>query len=138
MTNKVTVYVPTSKDVVIKGFTNAAYQQRITLDTEGIGRTMLRGSGEKNTPIGTVHFTTPADGGPDGKITIEVTVDYSPDGGKTWRPSDVYTDTCTIQAFNLIMIVSEDMVDQDYNDAICMISWPGRQQGNEAQAAHDR
>ena len=64
MTNKVTVYVPTSKDVVIKGFTNAAYQQRITLDTEGIGRTVLRGSGEKNTPIGTVHFTTPADGGP--------------------------------------------------------------------------
>ncbi len=126
MTNKVTVYVPTSKDVVIKGFTNAAYQQRITLDTEGIGRTVLRGSGENNTLVGSAHFTTPSDGGPDGQITIDVTVDYSSDGGRTWQPSDVYTDTCNIQAFNLIVVVTEDQVDQDYNDAVCVISWPGR------------
>ena len=135
MANSVIVDVPTSKDVVIKGFTNAAYLQRISLNVEGIGQFALTGTGENNTPIGSQHFTTPPTGGPDGQIGIEVTIEYSSDGGNTWQAPDVYTDSCTVQAYNLIVVVSEDMVDQDYNDAICMISWPGRDSAGASETA---
>lgn len=134
MGNTVSVVVPTSKDVVVKGFTNAAYTQRITLKVEGVGSYVLTGSGENNHPIGTRHFTTPSEGGPDGAISIDVTVEYSPDGGGKWQAPDVYTDSCTVQAYNMIIAVSEDRVDQDYNDAICMISWPGRSDAAYAAA----
>jgi len=124
--NTVTVYVPTSKDIVIKGFTNASYLQRITTVTEGVGQSVLSGSGEGSTLIGAVHFTTPSEGGPDQQITVDVTIEYSADGGASWKAPDVYTNSCSVQAYNLIVIVAEDWVDEDYNDAICMISWPGR------------
>jgi Fucose-binding lectin II (PA-IIL) len=126
MANTVTVYVPISKDIVVKAFTNAAYLQRITLSIEGVGQFVIQGTGENNTLLGVEPFTTPSEGGPDNQITVDVKVEYSSNGGSTWNAPDVYTDGCTVQAYNLIVIVAEDMVDQDYNDAVCMISWPGR------------
>ena len=125
MGNTVTVYVPPAKDVVIKGFTNAAYLQRIIVNTEGIGQTIL-GSGEDNTLIGSAHFTTPSKGDSIQPVSIDVTIEYSADNGVTWKAPEVYSNSCSVQAYNLIVLVAEDSLDQDFNDATWMISWPGR------------
>jgi hypothetical protein len=120
VSNIVTVYLPPATDIVVKGFTNAANLQRITVTPPTGSPSVFQGSGEGNTPIGRTHFTTPS--GDEAQITVEI--DYSPDGGSTWQPSDVYTDGCAVQSYNLTVIVSEDLVDEDYNDAICLVSWP--------------
>src|SRR6185437_7463101 len=124
MPNSVTLYAPLSTDIVVKGFTNAAYLQRITVKVEGGVLYVITGAGEGNNFIGSAHFTTPASGGDDNQITITVTLEYSADGGQTWKGPDVYMNQCQIQAYNLTVVVGEDMTDEDYNDAICMISWP--------------
>jgi hypothetical protein len=125
MGNTVTVYVPPSRDVVIKGFTNAAYLQRITLNTEGMGQTVI-GTGENNTLIGTAHFTTPSKGDPNQQVPIDVTIEYSADDGATWKAPQIYSNSCSVQAYNLTVLAAEDSLDQDFNDVIWMISWPGR------------
>lgn len=119
--NTVTVYLPYSTDVVVKGFTNAFDQQRITVQLAGSTPVVFQGSGEQNTPIGSTHFTTVASGD---NPSVDITIEYSEDGGQSWQPSDIFTDTCSIQAYQLVVVVSEDHVDEDYNDAVCMISWP--------------
>jgi hypothetical protein len=121
----VTVYVPPSRDVVIKGFTNSAYLQRITLNTEGVAQTLI-GTGENNTLIGKAHFTTPSKSDPNQLVPINVTIEYSSDGGATWKAPQVYSNSCSVQAYNLIVVATEDWVDQDFNDVIWMISWPER------------
>jgi len=115
-----TVYLPYSTDVVVKAFTNAANEQRVTISPPSGRPIVLLGSGEQNKPIGSTHFTTVTNGD---QPSLGVTVECSDDGGHTWRPSDIFTDTCSIQAYQLVVIVSEDHVDEDYNDAVCMISW---------------
>jgi hypothetical protein len=108
--------------VVVKCFANASNVQQVTVAVPGIAQPMVfQGNGENNASIGSQPFTT----GPTGPA-ITVTINSSPDGGTTWNPSDVYTGSCSIQAYNLTVIVTEDSVDQDYNDAVCMVSWPGR------------
>jgi hypothetical protein len=116
-----TIYLPSSTDVVVKGFTNAADIQRITVKPSNGSSSVFQGTGEQNTPIGSVHFTTPASGE---QASVTITIEYSGDGGRTWQPSDIFTDTCSIQAYQLVVVVSEDHVDEDYNDAVCMVSWP--------------
>jgi hypothetical protein len=125
MGNTVTVYVPPSRDVVIKGFTNSAYLQRITLNTEGMGQTVI-GTGENNTLIGTAHFTTPSRSDPNQQVPINVSIEYSADGGATWKAPKVCSNSCSVQAYNLIVVAAEDWLDEDFNDVIWMISWPER------------
>lgn len=117
------VVLPYSTDVVVKGFANAFRIQRITVQPPVGGPVTFQGAGEQNTPIGSTHFTTPS-GGP--VPTVGIVIEYSKDGGKSWNPSDIATDSCSVHAYRLFVVVSEDEVDQDYNDAVCMISWPER------------
>jgi Fucose-binding lectin II (PA-IIL) len=118
-----TVNLPPSTDIVVKGFANASYTQRITITPPQGQPIVFQGSGEGNRPIGITHFTTPA--GADSAIAV-VAIASSADGGQTWNPSDVYLDSCDVQAYNLTVIVSEDLADEDYNDAVCFLSWSGR------------
>jgi hypothetical protein len=134
MPNSATLYLPLSTDVVVKGFTNAAYTQRITVTPASGSPMVFTGSGENNTLIGRGHFTTPSSW-PSGDFTVTVTIDYSKDGGRTWLAPDVYTDSCYVQAYNLTVVIAEDMVDQDYNDSICMVSWPQRDAAANTQSA---
>jgi hypothetical protein len=116
-----TIYLPLATDVVVKGFTNAADIQRITVTPSGGNPSVFQGTGEQNTPIGSMHFTTPASGE---QPSVAIKIEYSGDGGNTWQPSDIFTDSCSIEAYQLVVVVSEDHVDEDYNDAVCIISWP--------------
>lgn len=119
--NTVTVYLPYSTDVVVKGFTNAARRQRITVQPAQQPQAVWVGAGEQNNEIGSLHFTT-ASGGPD--PFVNVTLEYSDDGGQTWKAPDVFLDSCSVQAYQLTVVVAEDLVDEDYNDSVCMVSWP--------------
>ena len=65
------------------------------------------------------------------EFAVTITIMNSPDGGSHWNPSDVYTDSCSVEAFNLTVVVSEDLVDEDYNDAVCLISWPQSTESRE-------
>jgi len=116
----VTIYLPGSTDVVVQGFTNAAYSQRITITPSNGAPVVFTGAGEANTPIGTTHFTTPS--GTDVPLTVSIA--HSKDNGRSWIPSDIYSDRCNVQALQLEVIVSEDLADEDYNDAVCFVSWP--------------
>lgn len=121
--NQVKVYLPPSTDVVVKGFTNSANPQRITLQPPTGTPFSYEGHGEQNKLIGTSHFTTPSGGQP----ALGVTVEYSKDNGATWLPSEIFADSCTIRNLELFVVVSEDQVDEDFNDAVCMVSWPEAQ-----------
>jgi hypothetical protein len=120
MSDTATIYLPFATDVVVKGFTNAGLMQRITLAPETGSPIVFVGTGEQNTPIGRANFTTPAG---TGDFTVVVTIENSQDGN-SWSPSDIYVGVCAVRSYNLAVVVSEDMVDEDYNDAICMLSWP--------------
>lgn len=128
MSDSATIYLPFSTDVVVKGFSNAAFMQRITVTPETGDPIVFVGSGEQNTQIGRANFTTPAGSG---DFTVVVAVENSQDGGNSWSRSDIYVSACSVRTYNLAVVVSEDMVDEDYNDAICMISWP--QAGDQKQ-----
>lgn len=118
--DSMTIYLPGSTDIVVQGFTNAAYQQRITITPSAGSPVVFTGAGEGNHPIGTMQFTTPP--GPD--VPLVVSIASSQDGGHTWQPSDIYSDSCSVQALQVVVVVSEDLVDEDYNDAVCYVSWP--------------
>jgi hypothetical protein len=120
MPGEVTIYVPAVTDVVVKAFANAAYLQRIRLQVPEQEPVVLQGAGEENALIGRSHFTTAA--GDDVEITV--TIEHSTDGGSTWQASEMFFETCYVQAYHMAVIVTEDFKDQDYNDAICIISWP--------------
>lgn len=126
--NTITVLVPLSTDVVVKAFTNADYLQRITVVLPALSNPIVfQGQGEGNNPIGRAHFTTPNSWPNSISYPISVTQEYSVDEGQNWQPSTIYGDHCVVQAFNLTVVVSEDGVDDDWNDAVCMISWPQAQ-----------
>lgn len=117
----VTVYVPLSTDVVVKGFANATNLQRIAVQPPVGDAVVFQGTGERNAPIGRTRFTTPASGGPP---AVGISVEHSHDGGSTWTPSELFTDSCLIHTYHLVVVVSEDDVDGEYSEAVCMVSWP--------------
>jgi hypothetical protein len=120
----VTVYLPLAVDAVIKGFTNASYQQRITITPSSSSQPIIfTGSGKDNKQIGSTHFTTPSAWPDPLGYPIDVKLEYFTSGG-IWKSSDIFTGTCTIQAYNLTLVVSEDGIDGNWNDGVCMISWP--------------
>jgi hypothetical protein len=120
----VTVYLPLAVDTVMKGFTNASYQQRITITPPSPSQPIVFiGSSEGNKQIGSAHFTTPGSWPDPLGYPIDVKLEYSTGAGN-WNSSDIFTGSCTIQAYNLTVVVPEDGIDGDWNDSVCMISWP--------------
>lgn len=123
--NVVTVYVPASTDVIVKGFSNSDNIQRITVTPPGRDPIVLSGHGQNNMIMGRDWFTSPAAEGP---VGVGVSLEFSPDSGATWVQPNVFADGCTVHAYNLTVVVAEDMIDEEYNDAICMLSWAARRE----------
>lgn len=114
------VLLPLGTVVIVKGFANASYSQRITVTPATGQAIVLTGSGENNNLMGTGHLTTPTTWTAD-RYPVTVTMEYS--SGGAWRPSLAYNDYCYAQTYNLEVTVAEDAADGDYNDAVCMITW---------------
>jgi hypothetical protein len=121
MSNSVTLYLPPGTDVIFKGFANSVNLQRITITPPSGSPIVFTGLGEENALIGKEHFTTPPG---EEEVAITVNIENSLNDGQTWQPSDVYSDACYMQAYHLAIIVSEDLQDEDFNDAVCFVSWP--------------
>lgn len=118
----VNITVPASTPVRIQAFTDAAYLQQVTITPPAGGNPIVwTGSGENETPIGTVLVTTPSS--PSGTVVYGVNVQYSADGGRSWQPSSLLPGGTVIASFNLQVVLSEDHVDQDYNDAVVQFIW---------------
>lgn len=124
MPDRATVYLPVSTWISVQAYTNASFTQRVTLSAEDGTTKVLTGSGERNTPMpnGTYGFMTPATSRSPLGWTVIVKVESSNSGGQ-YQPSQVMLGSCTVMYFTLSMVVSEDWVDQDWNDAVVQFSW---------------
>ncbi len=114
------VLLPLGTVVIVKGFANASYSQRVTVTPASGQAIVFTGSGENNTLIGRGHFTTPTTWNAD-RFPVTVAMEYN--NGSGWQSSVVFNDYCYAQTYNLEVTVAEDAVDGDYNDAICMVTW---------------
>jgi hypothetical protein len=116
-----TVMLPPSTNVFVSAFTNAAYLQKVTVTPPGGGQPIVwQGTGENNHQIGQQFIATP---GGSQNLAYSVTAQYSSDGGGTWQDSTLLPGATVIGSFNLQVVLSEDHVDQDYNDAVVEFLW---------------
>jgi hypothetical protein len=124
MPDRATVYLPLSTWVHVRAITNAQFTQRVTIEEENGTRTVLTGSGERDTlmPSGDFGLTTPARSASSLGYRVTVRVESSSRGG-VFQPSQVSQGACSVMYYNLSMVVSEDYVDQDWNDAVIEFSW---------------
>lgn len=124
MPNTATIYLPLNTFVSVACITNASYQQRVTIAPEVGSPTVLVGSGEHNTPMpnGSFSITTPGSSRNPLGFAVTVTVESKQPNG-SWAPSLVSQGSCSVMYYSLAMVVSEDSIDQDWNDAVAQFSW---------------
>ncbi len=120
--NTTIVYLPFSMWVNVHVFTNARFQQRVTIAPEGGKPIAFTGSGEQDHPIGQTGIQTPASGKQSLGFPVAVTVESN--HGGTWAPSAVaQSPPCLGWYYNLVMVVSEDYEDGDWNDSVALLTW---------------
>jgi hypothetical protein len=119
------IYLPLNTYVNVRSFTNAAFLQRVTITPETGSPITIQGNGEHDTPIpnGNFHLETPGSSISPLGYSMNVKVETSPDGGRTWENSQVSQGSCSVMYYHLAMVVSEDYVDQDWNDAVVQFTW---------------
>ena len=118
----VTLMLPPGRRIFVSAFTNAAYLQKVVITPPaGAGDPITwQGTGEDNNQIGQQFITTPA-GSQD--LAYSVGAQYSSDNGATWQDSSLLPGGTTIGSMNLKVMLSEDHVDQDFNDAVVQFLW---------------
>ena len=118
----VSILLPPDTNVFLAALTNAAYLQRVTVTPPSGGGSPIvwQGTGEDNHPIGNQLVTTPAGSA---NFTYSVNMEYSSDNGATWHQSSMIPGGCVVASMNLKVVVSEDHVDQDFNDAVVQFMW---------------
>ena len=124
MPNIATIYLPLNTYVSVQCFTNAGFNQRVTITPEVGTATVLVGNGEHNAPMpnGTFSINTP--GTSINQLGFRVTVaieSFQPNG--QWAPSQVSQGSCSVMYYSLSMVTSEDFTDNDWNDAVAQFSW---------------
>ncbi|WP_461481220.1 fucose-binding lectin II [Porticoccus sp.] len=123
MSDSVAIYLPLNSYISVRGFTNAAFPQSVAIVDENGGSHEMSGSGEQDTPMqnGSYGFTTPSTAKNPGGFQVTVTV-QSQQGGQ-WVPSQVTSGKTSLAYYNLVLVVSEDGADTDWNDAVVQFSW---------------
>jgi hypothetical protein len=120
--NTTPVYLPHETWVNIHAFTNAAFEQHVIIEPE-VGATInFTGSGEHDNPIGQTGLQTPQTSEQPAGFRMSVSVESFADG--KWSASAVaQSQLCRGWYYNLIMVVSEDYQDNDWNDAVVLFAW---------------
>jgi len=123
MTDPISIFLPLNTYINVMGFTNAVYLQQVTITDELGNMHAMQGSGEHNQPMenGTYAFTTPASSKSPAGFQITVLV-QNQEGGQ-WVPSNVTSGKVSVAYYNLVLVVSEDSTDEDWNDAVVQFSW---------------
>ncbi|TNC08156.1 hypothetical protein FF100_30035 [Methylobacterium terricola] len=114
------ILLPPSTNVFLAAFTNASDIQRVTITPPGGQAIVWQGSGENNKQIGSTFFQTPS-GSQDVSATVDI--QHSSDGGRTWQESALLPGGCSVATMNIQVVLSEDQVDRDYNDAVVQFLW---------------
>ena len=123
MSNPISIYLPLNTYINVKGFTDSAFMQQVTIvDETGASHTM-QGNGEHETPMqnGSYAFTTPSTSKDPAGFQLTITV-QSQQGGQ-WVPSQVTSGKTSLMYYNMVLVVSEDYTDNDWNDAVVQFSW---------------
>jgi len=118
------INLPGGLPILVSAFTNAAYQQRLIVTVNNdTGIKQWSGAGEGNVALATnATFTAPGAAGT--FVQATVSIDYSPDGGQTWGHSNISPPSqCAVRRYNQTIFVSEDAIDNDWNDMTALISW---------------
>jgi len=119
--NVQTVYLPLSSAVYLYVYTNAAFTQQVTITPSDASPIVYQGSGEGMTLIGQRVIQTPASSSnPRG---YPVTVSVQTQQGGQWVPSSTMQGSSGIMYYQTVMVVSEDYVDQDWNDSVTQFCW---------------
>jgi len=116
------INLPANLAISVNAFTNAMYSQRLVVTPNNYnGLLQWSGSGEGNAPIATnAPFTVP---GNSGVVQTLVSIDYSEDGSN-WGHSNISPPSqCAVRRFNQVIFVSEDSIDNDWNDMTALFSW---------------
>lgn len=117
------IYLPLNTYVSVRAFTNAAFLQQVTILQEDGTQTVLTGSGEHDTPMPNGDFAIQTPGSSTNPMGYKITVSVQSDHGGTWVPSSVSQGSCSVMYYHLAMVVSEDYLDQDWNDAVVQFTW---------------
>lgn len=143
MPDTATIYLPLNTYVSVACFTNAMFEQRVTITPETGNATVLIGSGEHNSPMpnGSYSLTTPTSSqNPLGYRMVVSAESMQPN--KTWAPSQVSQGSYSLMYYYLAMVISEDYVDKDWNDAVAQFFWwvppsaRSQQRALQIEAAH--
>lgn len=123
MAASATLYLPLSTSVYVRSYTNAAFTQRVTLVEESGTRHQYQGSGEGNTPMAGGSFTirTPGSASDPRGYAVTATVESYYQG--SWKPSAVISGPCQVMTYNQQTLVSEDYLDDDWNDTLVQLCW---------------
>jgi len=124
MPDTVTVYLPLNTWVHIQAYTNALFDQQVTITQENGTVTVLTGSGEHDAPMpnGNFGITTPNQSSSQLGYRVTVQVQSSQGSGQ-YQPSQVFSGSCGVMYYSLVLVVSEDYVDNDWNDAVVQFTW---------------
>jgi hypothetical protein len=124
MPGTTSVYLPLNTWVHVQAYTNASFNQRVTITQENGTVTTLVGTGEHDAPMphGNFGLTTPDQSSSPLGYRVTVQIESSDSGGQ-YQPSQVYSGSCGVMYYSLLMVVSEDYVDEDWNDAVVLFTW---------------
>jgi hypothetical protein len=123
--NSATIYLPLSTWVNVRCFTNAGFLQQVIIIEENGANHTVTGNGEHDAPMPNGNFSiqTPATSKKPLGYAVTVTANSSQDGGRTWQPSSVSQGSCSVMYYSLAMVVSEDYIDNDWNDSVAQFTW---------------
>ncbi len=119
-----TLYLPFATTVHVYGYTNAGFNQQIVVTPESGPTLTLTGSGEGNTPTNppSATITTPATGGHVNGFQVQVSISAWKNGG--WSASQLAGAGCSLGiSAATYLVCSEDLVDNDWNDAVVQFFW---------------
>ncbi len=118
------IYLPLNTYVNVYGFTNAAFEQRITITEENGTIHTMTGQGEYNAPMqgGNFAIQTPGSSS-DPSLGYQLSIQIESLQGGNWIPSKLISGMTSLMYFNMILVTSEDYSDQDWNDAVAQFCW---------------
>lgn len=123
MPDSAALYLPLNSWINVRSFTNSAFNQQVTVVEENGTRHQYQGSGEHDTPMpgGDFHIQTPGAASNPLGYKVTITIENYHDG--KWNPSSVLQGSSGVMYYYLSMVVSEDYVDNDWNDAVVQFTW---------------
>lgn len=120
---------PSNTTIYVTALANASYTQTVTITPPSGQPAVFTGSGEGNVPLavttqgflnrgsGQYNFKT---GGSTSTYKVQIASNNGPESVQFSACTSAWTSGATA---NVLMVVGEDAVDNDYNDAVTLFTW---------------